>query len=511
MLHPHDLAAVHRDDLDLADVLVGRIEREQGSRELLVAELVAALSVHTAASDAVVGPAVAEHLPDGPGRSSTLAAEHVGVATALTVVETSSGPDADAAISELRRFLDGWSEPGARTSALFADLRDAIGDDGMIVLGRAYMNAKRHAPTRPHPGSTGPLARLAGVIDRVKDASSGRAILAATDGSGILDAESQDVIDALAELGRKPFELLDPEQARHQPAMIDAVNRVVEARGDDVLPPPLARVEDITIATDAGGLAARVFDAHPDSAAARPVVLYVHGGAWVVGDIYAYDSSARGLALAIDAIVVSVGYRLAPEHPFPAAHDDVVAALRWLQRDAGSLGGDPTRIAVVGEGAGASMVVAATVASLRDSSAVPVAQVLINPIVTTTLDTASARSSCREHADAKPLDTAILRWSFGHLLPDATLADDRIELLTLDDQTLAAMPPTLVITAERDPLHDQGVAFAERLKSAGATAALREYAGVPHDFFTTARVVAAARDARAATAALLDTAFRSPP
>ncbi|MEO6123319.1 MAG: alpha/beta hydrolase [Ilumatobacteraceae bacterium] len=511
MIHPHDLAAVHRDDLDLAAILLSRIERSEGSRELLVAELVAAVSIHIAATDAVIAPAVEAHLATGDQRSAALVTQNVDVATALTIIESTSGPEADVAIAALRGFVDSWSVESWGTAdeiepPLFGELRDVVGDNEMRALGLEYVRAKRHAPTRPHPNSNSAILRLVSVIDRVKDASSGRAILAATDGSGILDDEAQQVINALAELGRKRIELLDPEQARRQPATIDAVNRIVESRDEDILPVAIARVDDMTITTDAGDLAARVFDAHQHPSELKPMVLYVHGGTWVIGDIYAYDSSARGIAMLVDAVVVSVGYRLAPEHPFPAAHDDIAAALRWLQQHGESLGGDVSRIAVVGEGAGASMAFGATVAALRNGSRTPVAQVLINPITTTALTS----PSCRDNADAKPLDTAMLRWSFGHLLADSALADGRLDLDTLDDALLAVMPPTMVITAERDPLHDQGVAFAQRLKSAGATAAIREYNGVAHDFFGTARVVAAAGDAHRATATLLESAFRIP-
>jgi len=505
--HPFDLAALLRVDLVVLDVLLARIENGRGSRELLVADLVAGASLHVAASDAVLAPALEQHLIPGEELSAALLDENRRVAEALAVLDEPNDPAAAAAIGSIHaivsRHLAEFEPAVGGESELLARLRVAVGAEGMVALGHEYMSAKRHAPSRPHPNSNSALIRIVGVIDRVKDAASGRAILASTDGSGILNTESQDVINALAELGPKPIEILEPEQARRQPAPIDAVNQVLEQRDQDIVPPFVARVDDTTIHTDAGELTVRIYDAAPDAERLKPVVLYIHGGGWVIADIYSYDASARGLALLLDAVVVSVDYRRAPEHRFPSAHDDVCAALQWLREHADELGGDGRRIALVGESAGGNMAAAATLDLIRSGRSLPLAQVLIYPVTSMSQDW----PSFREHADARPLNTAMLNWFAGHLLADPADADDRLDLMSAPTTDLARMPPTLVITAERDPLHDQGVAFAERLKELGVAAALREYHGVPHEFFGMSRVLAEARDAQSATAALLVSVF----
>ncbi len=505
--HPFDLATIVRADLIVADVVLTRIEQGQGSRELLIADLISGASLHIAASDAVIAPAVDEHVVPGGELSSAVIEENRQLAEALATVEESNGPEAEAAIGSIRavvaRHLAEIESAPDGERELFRRLRNAVGDEGMIALGNEFVSAKRHAPSHPHPNSNSAILRLVGLIDRVKDASSGRAILAATDGSGILNAESQEVINALAELGPRPIEILEPDQARRQPAPIDAVNRVLEQRDEDIVPPFVARVDDTTISTVAGDLDVRVYDANPDPDRLKPVVLYIHGGGWVIADIYAYDASPRGLASLVDAVVVSVEYRHAPEHRFPAAHDDVLAAFGWLREHAGEFNGDAARIALVGESAGGNMAAATSLALIRSGQPLPLAQVLIYPVTSLSSDW----PSFREHADAKPLNTAMLSWFVGHLLADPSDADDRLDLLSGPDADLAKMPPTLVITAERDPLHDQGVAFAERLKQLGVAAALRDYSGVPHEFFGMASVVAEARDALGAATSLLVSVF----
>lgn len=529
--HPFDLSCIIHSDLTLVDVLLERIERGQGSREMLVAELIAATSSHIAASDAVVAPAVEEHVENeadvqvnggqtsagagiAAGIASGIVAENRQVAAALLALEETTGAQGEAAVAEVhavvkRRLADLSTIPGT-TSGVIGALRDAVGDTVMIELGREFIAAKRRAPTRPHTDSNSAILRIVGVIDRVKDASSGRAILAATDGSGLLNPQAQAVVNALAELRPKPLELLEPEQARRQPAVVDAVNRLLEDRDEDVLPPFVARVEDTTIITTSGELTVRIYEADPDTTGRsshglrlKPVVMYVHGGGWVTGDIYSSDTSPRSLALLVDAVVISVEYRKAPEHRFPAAHDDVLAALVWLQENATTIGADPSRIAIVGESAGANMAVAACLGVIRSGAPVPLAQIIVYPVTSLDRDW----PSYREHADAKPLHTAMLDWFTGHLLADPGDADDRLDLLTAPDSDLARLPPTLIITAERDPLHDQGVALADRLKQLGVPTALREYRGVPHEFFGMSRVLDEACDAQAATAELLVSAF----
>jgi acetyl esterase/lipase len=228
---------------------------------------------------------------------------------------------------------------------------------------------------------------------------------------------------------------------------------------------------------------------------ALPVIVYVHGGGWVIGDLDVYDASPRALANRVGALVVSVEYRHAPEFPLPAAHDDVLAATRWVAANAAELGGDPTRLSMVGESAGGNMVAATALALAGE---VPLrAQVLVYPVTATSMDT----PSYEEARDARPLYSAMMRWFFINAISDASdLLDPRLDLMSVPAEQLAGLPTTLVITAERDPLRDEGEAFAARISDAGVAVEAVGYPGMGHEFFGMAAVVdqAAAAQQKAA-------------
>ena len=173
------------------------------------------------------------------------------------------------------------------------------------------------------------------------------------------DADMRDVLLSFIELGPKPLETLTPEQARTQPTPADAVAAVLKAQGKD---PVQMRAQsgvdtqDITYPGASGeAIAARIYKPEGAPAQGMPVILYIHGGGWVIADLDVYDASPRALAKKANAIVVSVHYRQAPEHKFPAAHDDTLAAYKWLLENAQSWGGDAKRVAIVGESAGGNM------------------------------------------------------------------------------------------------------------------------------------------------------------
>jgi acetyl esterase/lipase len=233
------------------------------------------------------------------------------------------------------------------------------------------------------------------------------------------------------------------------------------------------------------------------------VVLYIHGGGWVIADIDVYDSSPRALAKGANAIVVSIEYRHSPEAKFPAAHDDANAAYQWVLANAAKWGGDPTKVALVGESAGGNMAIDVAIAARDMKWARPLAVVAVYPVANTSPDTASKKA----FTTAKPLNTPMLDWFFKYTLPKPDQASDpRLNLVAAN---LAGLPPTTIILAQIDPLHDDGAGLADKMKAAGDTVDLKEYAGVTHEFFGMGAVGPAAKDAEDYAVSKLRAAFRT--
>jgi acetyl esterase len=240
--------------------------------------------------------------------------------------------------------------------------------------------------------------------------------------------------------------------------------------------PPLARVEDLPIPGPAGPIAARVYD--PVGAGSpRPGVAYFHGGGWVQGDLETHHGLCARLARGAGVVVVAVDYRLAPEHPFPAAVDDCLAAYRWLRAHGRAIGIDPTRVAVAGDSAGGNLAAVVSQQAAALGERVPTCQALIYPAVDFALDTPSHR----ELADAHVIPRDRIEWYAERYLPAGT---DRLDprASPLRTAELAGQPPTLMITAGFDPLRDEGHAYAARLRAAGVEVVDREYAGQIHAF-----------------------------
>jgi acetyl esterase len=247
--------------------------------------------------------------------------------------------------------------------------------------------------------------------------------------------------------------------------------------------PALPRVEDVRIPGPAGDIPARVYA--PDaSAVPRAAVAYFHGGGWVQGDLATHHGLCARLALHAGALVVAVDYRLAPEHKFPAAVDDCLAAYRWLRSCGGDVGADPARVAVAGDSAGGNL--SAVVSQLAAAADVPVptCQVLIYPAVDFALDT----DSHRELADGHVIPRDRVLW-YGeqYLRSEADKADLRASPLRAP--SLAGQPPALVITAGFDPLRDEGQAYADRLRTAGVDVVHREYPGQIHAFVSLTKAI----------------------
>ncbi len=264
---------------------------------------------------------------------------------------------------------------------------------------------------------------------------------------------------------------------------------------------PEAGIEDAVVPGPAGDVPIRIYRPR-DASDGLPILVYYHGGGWVIGDLDTHDYACRELCVGAGCLVVSVGYRLAPEARFPAAVDDSWAALRWVAANAESIGGDPSRIAVGGDSAGGNL---AAVMSLlaRDNGGPCLAfQLLVYPAV----DMDFSRPSIDENAEGYVLTKDHMIWFRGHYLrSDADRADFRASPLLASGH--GGLPPALVITAEFDPLRDEGRDYAEKLQAAGVPTTLSNYEGQVHVFFQLSPILDGGRRAVDEAAAALREAF----
>lgn len=231
----------------------------------------------------------------------------------------------------------------------------------------------------------------------------------------------------------------------------------------DLDPVPLARIEDLAFDGPGGPVPVRLYGPRPAGGAPLPLLVYFHGGGFVIGNLESHDSLCRRLADGAGCLVAAVDYRLAPEHPFPAAAEDAVAALDWAAENAAALGADGERVAVAGDSAGGTLAaVAARHARDRGAPALR-AQVLVYP----GLDPANRHASTAAFADVFPIDKAMLAWFYGHYFGGrpAPSGDPRAAPGLAAD--LAGLAPATILTAGLDPLCDEGAAYAERLREAG--------------------------------------------
>jgi acetyl esterase/lipase len=286
---------------------------------------------------------------------------------------------------------------------------------------------------------------------------------------------------AMLAVGGQPGDGVRSPQLRR-----DALRRLAELGAGD--PDPSVRAEDLRIGA-AGALGARLYT--PPGSAERAIV-YLHGGGWVAGDLETHDSLCRILARESAAKVLAVAYRQPPEHPFPAAVDDAVAAFSWARAQAHALGAYPARLALAGDSAGAGLAAAAT-ALLRDAQAPgPALLLLLCPI----LDVASELPSRRAFAEGYFLQPAQMAQDLADYLPDPALATDP-RVSPLRQPNLAGFPPTHLHLAEFDPFRDEALAYAERLRAAGVPATAQAHAGMIHYFYALPRAIPYARNALA--------------
>ena len=250
---------------------------------------------------------------------------------------------------------------------------------------------------------------------------------------------------------------------------------------------------------------ARIYKpAAADGAAALPVIVYYHGGGWVIANVDAYDATPRMLSKQLNAIVVSVEYRTAPENKFPAQHEDAAAAYRWTLANAASWGGDTTRLAIAGESAGGNLAVATSIYARDNGLTMPLHILAVYPIANASMTIPSRRDS----ANAKPLNTAMLKW-FGYYY-QTSAADAQDTRLNLVKANLRGLPPTTIINAQIDPLRSDGETLSTAMKASRVKVEQRSFAGVTHEFFGMGAVVRGAYDANLLAVARLKAAFTRP-
>lgn len=316
------------------------------------------------------------------------------------------------------------------------------------------------------------------------------------------DADMAHVIEALGDLGARPLEACLPAEARRQASLEDAA-RMVLARAGREEDESGVEVEDIVIAGPEGDIPARVYRSRlTDATVTPPMILYCHDGGWVVGPGEESATTPRALARKTGAVVVAPRYRLAPEHKFPAAHEDCYAAWLWLLEHGASLGADPGKAAVVGEGVGANMALNISLQAHGERIAMPVHQVLVHPVAGKDM----ANASYIENMRARPVGTPTMQWCFRHAFQTrADAADPRIDLVGRRD--FKGLPPVTLILAEIDPLRSEGEELAEVLHAQGVSVDLRVYDGVTQGFFGLGTLVNKAMFAQSQAANNLVEAF----
>ncbi|HEX4087530.1 MAG TPA: alpha/beta hydrolase [Trebonia sp.] len=306
-----------------------------------------------------------------------------------------------------------------------------------------------------------------------------------------LDPQLQAMRDQRERAGVPPLYTMTLAAAR------DADLASIRAGGGQ--PEPVHEVDVLTIPGPGGDLPLRLY--RPAADRPLPALLYFFGGGWVLGSVDTADGVARALANAAGALVIVPGYRLAPEHPFPAAVDDCYAALRWVAGHAAEVGADPSRLAVGGDSAGGNLAAAVTLLARADGQALA-GQLLVYPNTDQLADDGAAPGA----DDPFLFNRYSVAWYRRHYLPDP---GDAVSPLAspLRAASLAGLPPALVITAEYDPLRRQGEAYARRLAEDGVPVDLSRYPGMAHGFFTMLAVLESSRAAIAQAAAHLKKCF----
>ena len=462
---------------------------------------------------AVEGTATADTSTDAATETGEAATDDTMVAEDGTAVEgEAAGTETDVAQDDTA--TDGAAAAGAETDVA----QDDTATDGAATSGTETEVAQDDAATEGAAAAGTEVAEDAAATAPGEGTAAAEVAEAETtaveatvtaDGGAVANppetpnADMQAVLDQLAALGARPIEELSVEEARSQPTPADAVMAVMEERGAE-MPAELAGIltRDITYpGADGSEIAARVYTP-PEGEGPFPLIVYFHGGGWVIANIDVYDASARALAAGANAVVVSATYRQAPEALFPAQHEDANAAYEWIVENSGEINADAERLAIAGESAGGNLAMNVAIHA-RDAQLTQPDHILsVYPIATNDMTTPSYEA----YADAAPLSRDGMMWFVEHVFEDPSeAADPRINLIGRDD--LAGLPPVTIINAEIDPLQSEGEILAERLAAAGVTVEQMTYPGVTHEFFGMGAVVPQAQEAVDMATANLREAF----
>jgi acetyl esterase len=307
-----------------------------------------------------------------------------------------------------------------------------------------------------------------------------------------LHPQVQQVLEGMAQMEAPPVNEMSPDEARTAYRALALLQQAEE----------VARVDDRHVPVpDGADVPVRVYTPHDAVGGEAGVLIWLHGGGWVIGDLDSADATCRALANRSGAVVVSVDYRLAPEHPAPAALDDCLEVLMWTVENGELLGVDVTKLAVGGDSAGGNLA-ALVCQRVRDDFGPAIEfQLLVYPVTDLTL----SHPSIEENAEGYFLTKATMEWFCAHYLGDADPKSPDVS--PLHAASLAGLPPAMVITAEYDPLRDEGEAYAAALRDAGVPVELIRYDGQIHGFFGMASMLDDGRHAVDRAAAALRAAL----
>ncbi len=370
----------------------------------------------------------------------------------------------------------------------------------MAVLAGVGFSACQSNSTKSADADSTATAADALVRDSSANMNEIRPLGPAPDWAPGIKPQMQAVMEKLASYKDKPIPELSAQEARKNHTPTDAVMDLMK---ENNIPMPVMAVDTIgkEIPVPGGNIHLRIYTPK-NVTGPSPIIVYYHGGGFVIAGIDVYDGSSKSLADQTGAIVVSVAYRLAPEHKFPVAHNDAFAAYQWVLKNAAALHGDPKRVAVAGESAGGNLAVNTAIKARDSKVMLPTAILAVYPVAGADMNT----PSYQKNAGAKPLDKPMMGWFVKNYLNNMEEAKDpRINLVAAN---LKGLPPTTVITAEIDPLQSDGMMLADKLKGAGVKVDSKNYDGVTHEFFGMGAVVPEAKAAMEYAAVQLKTALK---
>lgn len=317
-----------------------------------------------------------------------------------------------------------------------------------------------------------------------------------------IDPQMLAVIEQFQSYENPPFDGATGFQYRNIKLPANAVMDLLHKTGVKPTEPKVDISHKILPVGDEGVLV-RIYTPKNAGGKALPVIVYYHGGGWVIADLDTYESAPMALAEKVNAVVVSVAYRQAPENKFPAAHDDSFAAYKWVVENAAEIGGNPEMIATAGESAGGNLAVAMALMAKERGVKLPVHIVSVYPIADGDIDS----PSYTEYEKAVPLNKGFMKWFFDQYLPDWKTNND--PLINLIDADLSGLPATTIINAQIDPLENEGKVLAEKMKAAGVDVERKMYEGVTHEFFGMNAVLDQAVDAQKLATDRLKKSFKN--